>query len=82
LPPLAVTITEHRLHRLRCPACAAETHAELPTGVPSGAFGPRLQAVATLAVRYRLSRRDTVELGRDLFGAELSTGSVDAIVQR
>jgi transposase len=83
LPPLAVTITEHRLHRLRCPACAAETRAELPTGVPSCAFGPRLQAaVATLTVRHRLSRRDTVELGRDLFGAELCTGSVDAIVQR
>jgi|SRR5581483_2927907 len=83
LPPLAVTVTEHRLHRLRCPACAAETRAELPAGVPGGPFGPRLQAaVATLAVRNRVSRRDTVELARDLFGAELSTGAVDAIVQR
>ncbi len=83
LPPIAVTLAEHRLHRLRCPACAAETRAELPAEVPAGAFGPRLQAaVATLAVRNRVSRRDTVELGRDLFGAELSTGSIDAIVQR
>jgi transposase len=83
LPPIAVTVTEHRLHRLRCPACAAETRAELPTGVPSGAFGPRLQAsVATLAVRNRVSRRDTVELMGDLFGVELSTGSIDTIVQR
>ncbi len=64
LPPIAVTLSEHRLHRLRCPACAAETRAELPAGVPRGAFGPRLQAaVATLAVRNRVSRRDTVELG-------------------
>jgi len=83
LPPIAVTVSEHRLHRLRCPACAAETRAELPAGVPRSAFGPRLQAaVATLAVRNRVSRRDTVELGRDLFGCELSTGAVDAIVQR
>jgi transposase len=83
LPPIAVTVSEHRLHRLRCPACRAETRAELPVRVPRSAFGPRLQAaVATLAVRNRVSRRDTVELGRDLFGAELSTGSVDAIVQR
>ncbi|MCA1698226.1 MAG: IS66 family transposase [Actinobacteria bacterium] len=83
LPPIAVTVAEHRLHRLRCPACAAETRAELPAEVPAGAFGPRLQAaVATLAVRNRVSRRDTVELVRDLFGAELSTGSIDAIVQR
>jgi transposase len=81
LPPIAVTVTEHRLHRLRCPACAACTRAELPTELPAGAFGPRLQAaVATLAVRNRVSRRDTVELVRDLFGAELSAGSADAIV--
>ena len=36
----------------------------------------------TLAVRNRVSRRDTTELARELFGVELSTGSVDAIVQR
>jgi transposase len=83
LPPIAVTVTEHRLHRLRCPACRAETRAELPAGVPAGAFGPRLQAaVVTLAVRNRVSRRDTSELARELFGVELATGSVDAIMQR
>ena len=83
LPPIAVTLSEHRLHRLRCPVCAAETRAQLPAEVPRGAFGPRLQAaVATLAVRNRVSRRDTVELARDLFGAELSIGAVDATVQR
>src|SRR5213592_1722285 len=83
LPPIAVAVTEHRLHRLRCPRCTAETRAELPADVPRSAFGPRVQAaVATLAVRNRVSRRDTSELVRDLFGAELSTGSVDAIVSR
>jgi transposase len=39
-------------------------------------------AVVTLAVRNRVSRRDTTELARELFGVELSTGTVDAIVQR
>jgi len=83
LPPIAVTVTEHRLHRLRCPACRAGTRADLPPGIPRSAFAPRLQAaVATLAVRNRVSRRDTIELLGDLFGAELSTGAVDAIVQR
>src|SRR5450830_415355 len=82
LPSMAVWVSEHRLHRLRCPACAAETRAQLPAGVSPGAFGPRLQAAAaTLAVRNRVSRRDTTELLRELFGAELSTGSIDAIVQ-
>ncbi len=58
------------------------TAAEPPAG-SRWAFGPRLQAaVVTLAVRNRVSRRDSTELARELFGVELSTGSVDAIVQR
>jgi transposase len=83
LPSIAVRVTEHRLHGVCCPDCSARTRAELPGEVPRSAFGPRLQAaVVTLAVRNRVSRRDTTELARELFGVELSTGSVDAIVQR
>jgi hypothetical protein len=83
LPPTAVILSEHRLQRLRCPECGAVTRAELPVDVPPGAFGPRLQAaVATLAVRNRVSRRDATELLRELFGAQLSSGSVEAIVSR
>jgi transposase len=82
LPPIAVRMTEHRLHRLSCPECAAVTAAEPPAG-SRRAFGPRLQAaVVTLAVRNRVSRRDATELARELFGVEISTGTVDAIVQR
>src|SRR5438128_2136753 len=83
LAPIAVRVSEHRLHRVCCPKCAAQTRAELPAGVSRSAFGPRLQAaVVTLAVRNRVSRRDTTELARELFGVELATGSVDAIIQR
>jgi transposase len=83
LPSIAVRVTEYRLHRVCCPECAAQTRAELPAGVSRAAFGPRLQAaIVTLAVRNRVSRRDTVELMAELFGVELCTGSVDAIVQR
>jgi transposase len=82
LPPIAVTVTEHRLHRVCCPECAAVSGAEPPAGSRS-AFGPRLQAaVVTLAVRNRVSRRDTTELARELFGVEISTGTVDTIIQR
>ena len=82
LPPIAVRVTEHRLHRVCCPECAAVTAAE-PPAASRWAFGPRLQAaVVTLAVRNRVSRRDTTELARELFGVELATGTVDAIVQR
>jgi transposase len=83
LPPIAVSVGEHRLHRVCCPECAVETRAELPRELPRSAFGPRLQAaVVTLAVRNRVSRRDTTELARELFGVELASGSVDAIIHR
>jgi transposase len=83
LPPIAVRVTEHRLHAVCCPECATPTRAELPHQVPRSAFGPSLQAaVVTLAVRNRVSRRDTTELARELFGLELATGSVDAIIHR
>jgi transposase len=83
LPAIAVRVTEHRLHGVRCPECATSTRAELPRELPRSAFGPRLQAaIVTLAVRNRVSRRDTTELARELFGVELSTGSVDTIIQR
>src|SRR6266508_2798869 len=83
LPPIAIRVTEHRLQGVCCPECATPTRAELPREVPRSAFGPRLQAaVVTLAVRNRVSRRDTTELARELFGLELATGSVDAIIHR
>jgi transposase len=83
LPEIAVKVTEHRLQRRRCPDCGTATRAELPSGVPAGAFGPRLEAaVATLSVRNRVSRRDTVELIGELFGCPLAAGTVDAICRR
>lgn len=83
LPEIAVCLTEHRLHRRRCPDCGKTTRAVVPADVPAGAFGPRLEAaIATLAVRNRISRRDTVELAGELFGAGLASGTVDAILAR
>jgi transposase len=83
LPPIAVTVSEHRLHRLACPRCGRETRAQLPADVPRSPFGPRLQAaVAALSVRNRISRRDVAALSGDLFGCPLSVGAVDAICQR
>jgi hypothetical protein len=38
--------------------------------------------VATLSVRNRVSREDTVELIEELFGARISSGTVDAILTR
>jgi Transposase IS66 family len=39
-------------------------------------------AVATLSVRNRISRRDVVECCEQLFSSRISTGTVDAILNR
>ncbi len=83
LPPIAVRVSEHRLHRLRCAACGGETRAQPPPELPRSPFGPRLEAaVAVLSVRNRISRRDVSELSEDLFGCPISVGAIDAVCQR
>jgi transposase len=83
LPRLAVTVTEHQCQRVRCPGCGARSRGVLPDDVAASAFGPRLQAaIVTLSVRNRVSRRDVVELCEQLFGARISTGTIDAIIAR
>ena len=82
LPPISVIMVEHRTHRLRCPGCGTRTTAKLPAGVGGTVFGPRLQAaIVALSARNRISRRGASELAGELFGARISTGSVDAICQ-
>jgi transposase len=82
LPPIGVLLSEHRTRRLRCPQCRADTTAGLPAGIGSSAFGPRLRAaIVTLTARNRISRRAACELAGEMFGARLSSGSVDAICQ-
>jgi transposase len=83
LPVIAVRVTEHRCQRVRCPGCGARASGELPREIAASHLGPRLQgAIATLSVRNRLSRRDAVELGEELFQARLSTGTVEAVLSR
>jgi transposase len=83
LPRLAVTVTEHQCPRVRCPDCGKRSRAELPAEIAGSAFGPRFNAaVAVLSVRNRVSRRDVVECCEQLFGARISSGTVDAILQR
>jgi transposase len=77
LPEVRPDVVEYRLHRLTCPRCGVRTRGELPTGVPRGAFGPRLQAtVALLGGAYRMSKRQVRALLDDLLGLSASTGMV------
>ena len=75
-------VTEHQCPRVRCPDCGERARPQLPADVAGSAFGPRFQAaVAVLSVRNRVSRRDVVECCEQLFGARISAGTVDAILE-
>ena len=82
LPVIHPRSTGYRLHRLACPSCGTRTRASLPAGVPTGSFGPRVQAtVAMLGGRFRLSRRETSGLMGQVTGVPISIASVDALCQ-
>jgi transposase len=83
LEPINVRVSEHRARRVCCPECGRRTRATLPEEVARSCFGPRLEAaVACLSVRNRVSRDDAVELIEELFGARISSGTVDTILSR
>ena len=83
IPPAVAEVTEYRLHTLTCAVCGTETRAELPEGVPAGAFGPRLQGmVSLLSGGYHLSKRDSQAIMADFFLVDMGLGSVSALEQR
>src|SRR3954454_231554 len=80
LPKIEPLVDEYRLHRLACPRCGVSTCARLPAGVPTGCFGPYLQAVlSTLAGGYRLSKRQVQQMAGDRFGLSIATGRVSKL---
>src|SRR5262249_57987068 len=80
IPPVRPAVDECRLHRLACSCCGTATRAELPTGVPTGPFGPRLRAIlAMFAGSYRLAKRPIQQLARDLFGLDVSLGMISKL---
>ena len=82
IPAVRAHVTEHQMHTQCCDACGHTTQADLPDGVPAGAFGPRLQAVIVLFTgAYRVSKRVAESALSDLFGVKLSVGSVSASEQ-
>lgn len=72
-------VREFRLWLKQCPKCGKVTRGKMPEGAPKGSFGPQLQArIGLLSGRYRLTRRETRALAKDLFGVRISLGSVQA----
>jgi len=77
IPPMKPVVTEYQLHRLVGPACGEETRAEVPAGVPTGSFGPRVQAITALCTgAYHLSKRTTQRALEDMFGVQMGLGTI------
>jgi transposase len=82
LPPINPVVTEYQWHQLACPACGETTRAPWPAGVPSGTYGPRVQATVALCTgAYRLSKRTTQQVMDEVFGVPLSVGTISPLEQ-
>ncbi len=82
LPPIRAKVTEYQLHTLPCAICGISTTAPLPQGVPRGAFGVRIGALASLLTgAYRISKRNVRDLFEDCFGVDLALGSICPLEQ-
>ena len=82
IPPIKPVVTEYQWHQLVCAACGEVTRAPWPEGVPSGTYGPRVQAtVALYTGSYRLSKRTTQQMMDDVFGVPLSVGTISQLEQ-
>jgi transposase len=82
LPRITSVVTEYRRHCLRCVACGARTQAAWPTTMPTGSFGPRVQATGGhLTGRLGASQREVQDLLATLYQMEVSVGGIGALEQ-
>ena len=82
IPPIKPVVTEYQWHQLVCTACGEGTRAPWPAGVPSGTYGPRVQATVALCTgSYRLSKRTTQQMMDEVFGVPLRVGTLSQLEQ-
>jgi transposase len=80
LPPIKPVVTEYQWHQLVCAACGAVSRAPWPEGVPSGTYGPRVQATVALCTgSYHLSKRTTQQVMEEVFGVPMSVGTISPL---
>jgi transposase len=80
IPPIKPVVTEYQWHQLVCLTCGEVTRAAWPAGVPSGPYGPRVQATVALCTgAYRLSKRTTQQMMDDVCGISMSVGTVSQL---
>ena len=80
IPEIKLKIEEHRLHKLSCEHCGSKTRAELPQEVEKSGYGKRVAAIVSLlSGMYHHSHQMVVCAMKDLFGVEMSVGSVNSL---
>jgi len=75
------TVTEHRSERRRCGCCGATTAGAFPAVVRAPvSYGPRITAIVVyLLARQHVPVERAAEAARELFGVNISTGTIDAV---
>ena len=82
LPPPVPQVTEYQQQRLTCSHCGITTCGELPPGVPTTGYGPRLTSIVALCSgAYRMSKRMIAPFSREVWGIPCSLGEVCALEQ-
>lgn len=77
LPEIRPIVTDHQCLDVQCPKCGLVTRAELPAGVPTGQYGPTVQAMTGL-IRGELKQsvRQTSAVMTEVLHVPMSTGMV------
>ena len=83
LPEVKATVTQFNCFRYSCSCCGNRSTARLPQGIPNSVFGTRLMAlIATLTGAFHLSKRDAISLVKNLYGIDISEGSIINVEER
>jgi len=82
IPKVVPQVSEHRFHALACGHCSGRTRAWDEAIINGSGYGERVVAhVGVLSGQYRQSHRMVQELLKDLFGIEISVGSINQLRQ-
>lgn len=84
-PPPPPNVTEHRVLACRCQGCGKALSGNLPSDVATAptSYGKRIAGfVSYFSVRHYLPYKRLAELLRDVFGVEVSTGTIANMIDR
>ena len=77
IPEIKPHVTEYHMQRGRCKRCKKRKTTSLPGNVTADLFGPRIKAaIGSLTGFYKNSKREVESILKDLFGVQISLGSI------